>query len=324
MISIIVPVYNVEKYLGRCVDSILSQTFSDFELILVDDGSTDNSGRLCEEYAAKDKRIRVIHKENGGLSSARNAGIDVAAGKYLGFVDSDDYIDHDMYEYLSGIIEKENADLAICGYYDCYCGRPIKKNEPYYAILNPTDALCAVFEGKISGASACNKLYKAEIFNNIRYPEGKTSEDAFVIVRLLMNTDRVVISSEQKYYYIHRSDSITTSRFTKTQFDVIEAYRINYDLVKTAYPELQQMAFGRLCWAYFITLDRMLLSKAEKEFSKEAEDIIAFLRENILNILRCRFLRWTRKLSAIALCVSFPVYKFISRIYCAKYLRLNE
>ncbi len=122
-ISIIVPVYKVEPYLRKCVDSILAQTFTDFEVILVDDGSPDNSGKICDEYASKDSRVRVIHKENGGLSSARNAGIDVARGKYLGFVDSDDYIEKDMYELLYDNIVKEQADLSICGIYDIYAGK---------------------------------------------------------------------------------------------------------------------------------------------------------------------------------------------------------
>lgn len=122
-ISIIVPVYKVEPYLRKCVDSILAQTFTDFEVILVDDGSPDNSGKICDEYASKDSRVRVIHKKNGGLSSARNAGIDVARGKYLGFVDSDDYIEKDMYELLYDNIVKEQADLSICGIYDVYEGK---------------------------------------------------------------------------------------------------------------------------------------------------------------------------------------------------------
>ncbi|NST07596.1 glycosyltransferase, partial [Enterococcus faecalis] len=119
-ISIIVPVYNVEKYLEKCVRSILAQTFTDFELILVDDGSPDSSGAMCDQFAEQDQRVKVIHKENGGLSDARNAGIEIATGEYLGFVDSDDYIADDMYELLYTNIVKEDADLSICGIYDVY------------------------------------------------------------------------------------------------------------------------------------------------------------------------------------------------------------
>lgn len=122
-ISIIVPVYNVEKYLEKCVRSILAQTFTDFELILVDDGSPDSSGAMCDQFAEQDQRVKVIHKENGGLSDARNAGIEIATGEYLGFVDSDDYIADDMYELLYTNIVKEDADLSICGIYDVYEGR---------------------------------------------------------------------------------------------------------------------------------------------------------------------------------------------------------
>ena len=117
LISIIVPVYNVEKYLHRCVSSILQQTYSKFEVILVDDGSKDASGRICDVFASKDERVRVIHKENGGLSSARNAGLDIANGKYIGFVDSDDYIENDMYEIMYNALIKNNVDIACVGIY---------------------------------------------------------------------------------------------------------------------------------------------------------------------------------------------------------------
>ncbi|HEL7541574.1 TPA: glycosyltransferase, partial [Enterococcus faecalis] len=129
-ISIIVPVYNVEKYLEKCVRSILAQTFTDFELILVDDGSPDSSGAMCDQFAEQDERVKVIHKENGGLSDARNAGIEIATGEYLGFVDSDDYIADDMYELLYTNIVKEDADLSICGIYDVYEGKePVEKQQ---------------------------------------------------------------------------------------------------------------------------------------------------------------------------------------------------
>lgn len=122
-ISIIVPVYNVEKYLDKCVNSILNQTFQDFELILVDDGSPDNCGEMCDDYAARDKRVTVIHQVNGGLSAARNAGIEIAKGRYLGFVDSDDYIAEDMYELLYNNLKNEDADLATVGFLDVYAGK---------------------------------------------------------------------------------------------------------------------------------------------------------------------------------------------------------
>lgn len=177
-ISIIVPVYKVEKYLRKCVDSILAQTFTDFEVILVDDGSPDNSGKICDEYAEKDNRVRVIHKENGGLSSARNAGIDVARGKYLGFVDSDDYIDEDMYEILYENLKIHDADISSVELIPFYGDRYKKANkEKKVIILNKKEAIKSVLEGTQFYAYAWNKLYRKELFKDNRYLDGKTFEE---------------------------------------------------------------------------------------------------------------------------------------------------
>ena len=145
-ISIIVPVYNVEKYLEKCVRSILAQTFTDFELILVDDGSPDSSGAMCDQFAEQDQRVKVIHKENGGLSDARNAGIEIATGEYLGFVDSDDYIADDMYELLYTNIVKEDADLSICGIYDVYEGKEPVEKQQQYIVLDKVAAMKMILE----------------------------------------------------------------------------------------------------------------------------------------------------------------------------------
>ena len=167
-ISIIVPVYKVEKYLDTCVRSILEQTFADFELILVDDGSPDRCGALCDAYAAEDERIIVIHKENGGLSSARNAGIEAARGNYIGFVDSDDSIAPDMYHFLYENMKKEQADLSMCGLFDVYAGREPKRLPEYYRVMGPEEAVEMVLKAETASVSAVNKLYKKEIFDGIR------------------------------------------------------------------------------------------------------------------------------------------------------------
>ena len=183
-ISIIVPVYNVEKYLNRCFDSILNQTFTDFELILVDDGSTDNSGIICYEYKTKDNRIKVIHKENGGLSSARNAGLDIARGKYIGFVDSDDFINKDMYKILFDTIQANNSDMVICDYYkvnedDINKFRNLKCNCENIKIknLNNLESIDNLFLTGEKFIYAWNKLYKRELFNDLRYEKGRIYEN---------------------------------------------------------------------------------------------------------------------------------------------------
>lgn len=307
-ISIIVPVYNVEKYLNKCVDSILNQTFKEFELILVDDGSPDNSGAICDQYAEKDSRVRVIHKENGGLSSARNAGIEVAEGKYIGFIDSDDYIAEDMYELLYNNIIKENADLSVCGIYDVYEGKQVVEKKRIRATATAMEAMVLIFEGNNISVHAVNKLYKREIFEAIRYPLGKYHEDSFVIVDILDKCKTVVIDSVQKYYYVHRAESINTEEFSTKQFDFIEAWELNEKKVFGRSPVLDEAAHQRVCFANFLILDKIIKSHMKKNIG-ETKQIIAFLRSNYKFIMKNKIFTKNRKISMTLLMISLQLYK---------------
>lgn len=230
LLSIIVPVYDVERYLPKCIDSILAQTFTDFELILVDDGSPDSCPALCDAAAAKDARIRVIHQKNGGLSAARNAGLDAARGAWIGFVDSDDYIAPEMYEAMYHAVQSTGADLALCDY--------VKVDE--------TGALCtqthvAVPQKSLTGREllqkaywttvqiAWNKLYHRTIFAQLRYPVGKLNEDFFVIPEICLNTQRAVVVPEVLYYYVQRGDSIMGKSRTLRHYDAAEAAQRYWD-----------------------------------------------------------------------------------------------
>ncbi len=239
-ISIIVPVYKVEPYLRKCLDSILAQTFTNFEVILVDDGSPDNSGKICDEYAIKDSRVRVIHKENGGLSSARNAGIDIAQGKYLGFVDSDDYIAEDMYEVLYENLKFYDADISSVEIIpfrdDKYENTSKEKKE---ILLNKKEAIKSVLEGTDFYAYAWNKLYRKELFYNNRYLEGETFEDAYIIIDILLETDKIIVSNEEKYFYLQRNDSIMGQKFSKKTLDVIKAWQYNQKKILNHFPDLK-------------------------------------------------------------------------------------
>lgn len=308
-ISVIVPVYNVEKYLRKCVDSIITQTFEDLEIILVDDGSKDSSGKICDEYAAKDERIIVIHKENGGLSSARNAGIEKAQSSYLGFVDSDDYIAENMYEKLYNMTISNDADLVMCDLYHCYEGKTPEKNsciEKY--VLNTEEAIKTVLEAKKTSVTAVNKLYKKELFTNIRYPEGKLSEDAFVIVDLLMQAKKIVFTSEQFYYYVHRKNSITSSAYKPKDLNVLEAYSKNRKIIQKNFPNLVDTAEMRYMWANFYVLDKMCLSKnmTDKETEKK---IIKNLRHNYRFIMKDTRFNTSRKIAMKLLMVNKYLYK---------------
>lgn len=230
LISVIVPVYNVEKYLKKCIESILGQTYQNIEIILVDDGSTDNSGKICDEYKKTDTRIKVVHKENGGLSDARNKGIDVSAGAYIMFVDSDDYISSKMVEILYERIIEDKADIAICNvssvdeYYNDLNERnihpPIKRE-----VLNSSEAMCRI--SQIDGWNyviACNKLYKRYIFLDIKFPYQKIHEDEFIIHRVFDKCARISCTDQALYYYVQRGESIMHKEYSLKRLDIAEAF----------------------------------------------------------------------------------------------------
>lgn len=242
LVSVIVPVYRVEQYLSRCVQSILKQTYSHLEVILVDDGSPDGCGRLCDEFAAKDSRIRVIHKENGGLSDARNAGIAIAAGEYLAFVDSDDWIEPDAYEKMLALAEKYGAKVVCAGRYD--------ENESAGAI---TLGLCPEKEEQISGkeavrrilrwehmdSSACDKLFARELYEQIRFPVGRVAEDVPTIYRLVLLAGSVAMLPKPVYHYCHREQSITTASASNKTFHAVENALEIYEYICRHFADLE-------------------------------------------------------------------------------------
>lgn len=326
-ISIIVPVYNVELCMRKCIDSILAQTFKDFELILVNDGSTDGSGKICNEYSLKDKRIRIINKENGGLSSARNAGIKAALGEFLGFVDSDDYISPDMYNFLFTLLNKTHADVASCGLYNCYANKIIpqcKSNHSY--LLNGEGALALVLEGEKLYMSAVNKLYRRNLFEKTCFPLGKLYEDAFTIPSILADACLVAVETAPMYFYVHRAGTITTSDFNKNDLDIVEAHKKNLDLVRLRFPSLESRAMFRYLWAYAHVLDKMSCSANYHSIRRGAEyrAIVSVLRANTSKILANPYFSCRRKIMATLLFVNSSVYAHIVQYSKRKSMKLFD
>jgi glycosyltransferase involved in cell wall biosynthesis len=222
LISVVVPVYNVEHYLKKCVDSICHQTYRNLEIILVDDGSTDCSGSLCDEFATSDSRIRVIHKSNGGLSDARNAGMELASGEWWMFVDSDDYIAPDTAETLLLAAVENHCEIAVCNMMRIY---EDGKQEPFYCpVTEPT-----IWAGEqrfetLRQPSVCNKLFRADLFKELRFPKRKFYEDTFVYHVLAHRASRIALTGLSGYYYLSRRESILgQSQFTDRYFDYVEA-----------------------------------------------------------------------------------------------------
>lgn len=226
LISVIVPVYKVEAYLSRCIDSILSQTFTDFELILVDDGSPDNCGKICDEYAEKDSRVRVIHQENGGLSSARNAGIDWvfanSDSQWLTFIDSDDWIHPQYLELLLSGANSTNTDICVCEYTETSEFSDFKNlNNTTIQKLSPEDFFV---NHHVTAVIACCKLYKKSCFESIRYPVGKLHEDEYTTYKILFEKSLVSYLKAPLYFYYINPDSIVRREWSPKRLDAIQAF----------------------------------------------------------------------------------------------------
>ena len=258
LISVIVPVYNVQPYLARCVDSILSQTYKNLEIFLVDDGSPDDCGRMCDEYKKADSRVKVIHKDNGGLSDARNVAIDVASGDYILCVDSDDYIHHTMIEVLYLSLKKHGCDISIASHLNVTDqGKPdlSSKKENKTKVFDVQSGLEAMLYQKDITTSAWGKLYKAELFTNIRYPKGKLCEDLDTTYRLFAKSKKIVLNSVKLYFYLQRDNSIINSSFKPARMDALKFAEDQLTFVEREFPAIKKSAHNRLFMeAVFIML----------------------------------------------------------------------
>lgn len=260
LVSIIVPVYKVEEYIDTCIQSILNQTYENIEVILVDDGSPDNCGGICDNYAVKDKRVKVVHKVNGGLSSARNAGLDIMQGQYVAFIDSDDYVTENYIEVLYTAIRDHQADIAICTEeYVCNLenGETKKISRPYREfigklIMTPDEALAYSLCQDLYEASAWAKLYKAKLFKNIRFPVGYAYEDQGTVYKAFLKSSCVVAINDRMYFYLQRNGSILHTRGSSKRFwDGVEMVEKETSDIVKAYPNLMQPAASRLLSMYF-------------------------------------------------------------------------
>lgn len=293
-ISIIVPIYNVEKYLAECVDSILKQSYPDFELILVDDGSTDSSGSMCEEYSKKDSRIRVLHKENGGLSDARNYGLDSMEGEYVIFIDSDDVVAEDYVKTLNDMIEKNNADLSSVGSSQFYDGDelPVPTTEEAH-VIDKKEALKSLLIKQHFGVSACAKMYKKELFDDIRFPKGYLYEDLYTTPYVVQKCAKIVYSDGYQYYYRIRRTSISHRPLTEKDFTVLEGQKKLYNFTLEHYPDLKTEAASRFADDLIMVLFQRLVY--QKGYSKEISKLVNEYREIIDLGLEGPYLRKNRK-----------------------------
>lgn len=281
LISVIVPIYKVELYLRKCVNSILAQTYQNLEIILVDDGSPDGCGAICDEYARKDSRIRVIHQENAGVSSARNTGIDMALGEYIAFVDPDDWITPDMYECLSRAAEEYHADISICEYYNCWSGKYSGWHHPTVRTYKGREGMEALLTLEIANYPV-NKLYRKELWADVRYPDGKIFEDVRTVYKVVEKCETIVSIPEAKYYYRRHGASITNSSQLSNKVECILARMEKFEDVADRYPDQRAFMLKDLM-QYAFPLRSAICTQgkeAYEEVKEELDAITDFLRRH--------------------------------------------
>lgn len=311
-ISVIVPIYNVEKYLERCIESIINQTYKNLEIILIDDGSPDKCGTICDKYSKMDSRIVVIHKENGGLSDARNAGIKVATGDYISYIDSDDYIDTDMYEYMINELEFQNSDIVICGIYKEFeDGKSYIKTNRSIERLENKEALIRLNSFASFDMAVWNKLYKKSVIEGIEFPIGKKSEDYFVMYQYFNKSQMISILPDPKYHYLQRENSI--SRGKNISHDYIEGSLKQRDFFKENYPEIEFVGNTAYAFSYIATYNRYL--KYNIYISKEnSQKFKAEVRKYIKDVITNPYISRIKKVQAIVFGYSLFVYKVLMKV----------
>jgi len=312
LISVIVPVYNVAQYLEKSIASIQQQTYQNLEIILVDDGATDESGRLSEQIAEQDDRVLIYHKENEGLSQARNDGLKQAHGDYVIFIDSDDYIHPEMIASLYQQLVKEDADVSSCGVMNVYANSesPQTENQDDYFICDTEIFLREYLIGEKIPGTICNKLIKKEIAAQLTFPKGLIYEDAYYHFDLIKVAKKYVVNTKPYYYYFHRGDSITTKPYTEKDLAYIDIYQKFYTEIVKEYPNLTEVAFFRLAYAHFFILDKMLLDDNFKEF-KDYPRIYGYLKKHAFAIFENTIFRKGRRISALALFVNVRLYRIL-------------
>lgn len=320
-ISVIVPVYKAEPYLRKCLDSIVNQTYQNIEIILVDDGSPDNCGAICDEYAAKDKRIQVIHKANGGVASARNAGLDAAAGDYIGWVDSDDWIEPEMFETMLNSAEERKADIVICSRVESYPDSSFQMRWQRVEALSKEQAIARLVEDDVVRSYLCDKLWKRELFREIRIPQLKVLEDMAVMYPLFMRAERVVCLPDVLYHYEHHDNSLTATPSLESRMDFCRVARERYEALEWDFPQLSEHlspvlveAAVRIWVAYYDAP-----KEERRAYDAQIKGMAAFCREHYKAALeKDRFGlagRFVLRLTPHARPWAFVLARWVSKLY---------
>lgn len=328
-ISVIIPVYNIERYIERCIKSVIEQTYHNLEIILVDDGSTDASGEICDRYEKYDHRIRVIHKENGGLSDARNAGLEIATGDYIGYVDGDDWIDLNMYEEMLQAMEDCDAELAICRYKSIYSGEIVDTSSHTIVPMSVDEVLDVHINEHpqyVIHNSVWSRLFKRQIVRDLWFPVGHNSEDIVYSTKALLRCTQVVYLDTAYYNYVcDRQDSIMNVRRGQRMIrDEIPFFRAQIELIGEAgYKELARKAaymFYRRILYYYTELRK---NKENKVYAKELVKQVRKNRKQIKKLYKQSFVKCGDRVRMRLFCFSPALYAKVVKWYDAKIIPMR-
>lgn len=315
LISVIIPVYKVEEYLGRCVQSVFKQTYQNLEIILVDDGSPDQCPKLCDEYAKKDSRVKVIHKENGGLSDARNFGIQIARGEYITFLDSDDWISDNCIQVLYENLVKNDSDISIIDTIVSDGTVQSERSFNTYGIkeknYKPQEALKVILCQTEFNTSAWGKLYKRQLFSEYRFTVGILYEDLDLIYRLFATANKISYTVEGKYYYFQRTDSIMHQKYSESHYVLIDISQRILQFVNKNYPELRQAAECRYVFSNFLVLSEVIL---DSRYKAEQKRIQMNVRELGDTVIKNPYINRKQKIKTYLLRMGLGIYRIAFRV----------
>lgn len=315
LVSVVVPVYNVEKYLARCLDSIIAQTYKNLEIILIDDGSTDSGGKICDDYAARDSRIRVIHQENVGLAEVRNVGIREAKGEYLQFVDSDDWVEPELVETCYKLSQEYDADIVTfrgTRNYDNGTFRHAPEPVRPHIIMSGTEALSMIMIPGYLNAASWNKFVKTSLYEGIEYPKGKLYEDLHTVYKYVAKARKVLCTSLELYHYFIRSASISNESFSARTYDLADAINNCYEFVIKRCGNDTTMRTDTIVGMYVrkMMFINHMVSSGRKSY--DMEYIRKFQREmNPVLIMKCRHIKFEKKIQLLLLKYSISLYSFV-------------
>ena len=321
-LSVVIPIYNVEKYLDQCIKSVVNQTYQNLEIILVDDGSPDRCPEICDIWKEKDKRITVIHKQNGGLSDARNHGIQVATGEYIAFVDSDDFIEPDMYEVMIQAADRTGADIATCGRF-LYNEKilEMKHTSPDEILLQPVDAIKELLCGGLVEESAWDKIYKKDFFDTVKFPIGQINEDLPIMPLLFEQAKTIVCTGKPFYYYRVNENGITHSPYSAAKSDIIKHMEETSTYILQKYPSLKkavQIFQGR--YAYAMLLFFYQNQDLPLQYPEDYATYRNYLVRNWVPLIKSNFLTIKQRIEVVCMIFNLytPVWKLIQKIKSVK------